>query len=107
MAKIDKTRNRRRDDSASLARFAAGVTLAAIVFGTVLLALPLAASAAAAAPCEDMLAQLRAAKAGVTLAAADQVKLDELEAKGVERCNADDDKRADAFFKQGMAILGK
>nr|WP_201404546.1 hypothetical protein [Kaistia sp. 32K] len=80
--------------------------LAAIVFGAALLAAPLA-SAAAAVPCEDMLAQLRAAKAGVTLSAADQAKLDELEAKGVERCNADDDKRADAFFKQGMAILGK
>jgi len=27
--------------------------------------------------------------------------------KGIERCNADDDKRADDFFAQAMAIMGK
>jgi len=106
MTRIDESHARTADD-ASLARLCAGLTLATIVFGLALLAAPLAASAAAAAPCEDMLAQLRAAKAGVTLSPADKAKLDGLEAKGIERCNADDDKRADAFFQQGMAILGK
>ncbi|MCX5579628.1 hypothetical protein [Kaistia terrae] len=93
--------------SASLSRHYASLAIAAIVFGAALLAAPLTASAAAAVPCEDMLAQLRAAKAGVALSAADQAKLDGFEAKGIERCNADDDKRADDFFKQAMALLGK
>jgi len=89
------------------AKLAAAAALAVIVFGAALLALPLTASAAAAVPCEDMLAQLRAAKAGAKLTSADQTKLADLEAKGIERCNADDDKRADAFFTQGLKILGK
>ncbi|WP_352862249.1 hypothetical protein [Mesorhizobium sp. M0802] len=41
------------------------------------------------------------------LSAADKTKLSDLEAKGVERCNADDDKRADDFFAQAMKIMGK
>lgn len=52
MTKIHE--NQTRDaDNVSLARLYAGLTLAAIVFGAALLAVPLTASAAAAAPCED------------------------------------------------------
>lgn len=63
---------------------------------------------AANVPCEEMLAQLRTAEAAATnLSDADKAKIAELEAKGVERCNADDDKRADAFFSEALALLGK
>ncbi len=58
-------------------------------------------------PCENMLKDLRAAEQGATLSAADAAKLKELEDKGVERCNADDDARADEFFAQALKILGK
>ena len=62
---------------------------------------------AAAVPCEDSLKALRAAQETVKLSDADAKKVAELEAKGVERCNADDDKRADQFFADAMKIMGK
>lgn len=68
---------------------------------------PLAAATAATMPCEEALKTLRAAEASSALTGADKDKVAELEAKGVERCNADDDKRADDFFAQAMKLLGK
>ncbi|MEO5756466.1 MAG: hypothetical protein ABIQ51_06385 [Mesorhizobium sp.] len=68
---------------------------------------PLSSASAATAPCEDTLKTLRAAEATAALSAADKTKVVDLEAKGVERCNADDDKRADDFFAQAMKIMGK
>ncbi|OBQ63341.1 hypothetical protein [Mesorhizobium erdmanii] len=65
------------------------------------------ASAAATAPCEETLKTLRAAEAAATLGDADKSKVSELETKGIERCNADDDKRADDFFAQAMKVMGK
>ena len=62
---------------------------------------------AATAPCEETLKTLRAAEAAATLSAADKAKVSELETKGIERCNADDDKRADEFFAQAMKVMGK
>ncbi len=62
---------------------------------------------AAGVPCEDMLKQLRDAEATAKPSDADKAKVAALEAKGVERCNADDDKRADDFFGQALKILGK
>jgi hypothetical protein len=62
---------------------------------------------AATVPCEDMLKQLRAAEAAATLSDADKATVADFEAKGIERCNADDDKRADGFFAQALKILGK
>ena len=58
-------------------------------------------------PCEDMLKTLRDTAAAAKLNDADKAKVDELEAKGVECCNADDDKRADDFFADAMKIMGK
>lgn len=63
--------------------------------------------AAGPVPCEDMLKDVRAAKATAKLNEADKAQVDQLEAKGVERCNADDDKRADEFFAQALKLLGK
>ena len=62
---------------------------------------------AASEPCEDLLQKLRTAKADAKLSEADQTKVDELEAKGIERCNADDDRRADEFFNEALKVLGK
>ena len=58
-------------------------------------------------PCEDMLKDLRAAVDGAALNDADKAKIAELQDKGIERCNADDDARADAFFADAMKIMGK
>lgn len=58
-------------------------------------------------PCEDMLKDLRAAVAGAALSEADKAKVADLQDKGIERCNADDDARVDAFFADAMKILGK
>ena len=62
---------------------------------------------APAVPCEDMLKDLRAAVAGAKLSDADAVKVQELQDKGIERCNADDDKRADEIFTQALALVKK
>lgn len=65
------------------------------------------AYAAAPVPCEDMLKNLREAVKTIKLTDADSKKVADLQAKGIERCNADDDKRADAFFAEAMKIMGK
>lgn len=58
-------------------------------------------------PCEDMLAKYRAAQPKVaSLDDATKAKVAALEAKGLERCNADDDKRADDFFGQAIQLIG-
>lgn len=58
-------------------------------------------------PCEDMLAQYRTVEPKTaSLPDADKAKVAELEAKGLERCNADDDKRADDFFAQAIQLIG-
>ncbi len=56
-------------------------------------------------PCEDMLGQ---AKAGLPAIAADAAKtaaVTDLITKATERCNADDDRNADAFSAQALAAL--
>ena len=75
---------------------------------TSLLALAFASGAvanAATVPCEDMLKQLRDAETSAKLSEADKAKVADLEGKGVARCNADDDKRADKFFGDALAIV--
>jgi hypothetical protein len=64
-------------------------------------------SMAASVPCEQMLKDMRTAKAGAKLSAADLAKVNDLEAKAVERCNADDDTRSDKFSTDAMAIISK
>ena len=70
---------------------------------------PLSVSSIQAAnvPCEEMLKEMRAAKATVSLSEADMTKVNDLETKAVERCNADDDARSDGFLTEAMAIMGK
>jgi len=56
-------------------------------------------------PCEVALKTLRDAS-GISKPT-DQSKFDDLQAKGIERCNADDDKRSDAFFADAYALLAQ
>ncbi|WP_136621197.1 MULTISPECIES: hypothetical protein [Mesorhizobium] len=79
----------------------------ATALGTFAVFGPVSSVFAATAPCEETLKTLRAAEAAATLSAADKTKVSELETKGIERCNADDDKRADDFFAQAMKVMGK
>jgi hypothetical protein len=55
--------------------------------------------------CEDALKAVRDAAAAT--APPDKAKFDELQGKGIERCNADDDKRADEFFAAALALVGQ
>lgn len=80
--------------------------LNAVLFSC-LVTLPVAGYAAAARPCEDVLKEMRTAKASANLAPDAKSKVDALEVKAVERCNADDDKRADAFLQEAMTLMGK
>jgi hypothetical protein len=65
------------------------------------------AQAAAVTPCEDMLKDLRKTMETAKIGDAGMKAVKDLEAKGVERCNADDDKRADGFFADAMKLLAK
>ena len=56
-------------------------------------------------PCEVMLETFRTMQSGATLTDANCTAVAELEAKGTERCNADDDTRAADFFAQGIALM--
>ena len=56
-------------------------------------------------PCEVMLGTFRTTLAGATLTDATRATVDELGARGTERCNADDDTRAADFFAQGIALM--
>jgi hypothetical protein len=58
-------------------------------------------------PCEKMLDDLREAIKTATLNDSDKAAVAELEDRGIERCNADDDANADAFFAEALKIMGK
>ena len=58
-----------------------------------------------ALPCETMLGDLRSKLASSTADA--KTSVTDLQAKATERCNADDDTRADAFAAQAIALLAK
>lgn len=58
-----------------------------------------------ALPCEVMLETFRAELSAATLSDDTRAAATALQATGMERCNADDDKRADEFFAQGLALM--
>lgn len=66
-----------------------------------------AASAAAVVPCEDSLVALNDALAKATLSDTDAKAVADLKAKGEERCKAEDDRRANGFFNDALAIITK
>ena len=62
---------------------------------------------AANIPCEDLLKTLTDTLATAKLSDADMKAIAELKAKGEERCTAEDDKRADAFFTDAIKLASK
>ncbi|MFK0273119.1 hypothetical protein ACIQUG_05560 [Ensifer sp. NPDC090286] len=72
-----------------------------------LFALAMHSASLAKVPCEDTLKDVRSARSAATLSTTDAVKVDELINKGIDRCNADDDDRANGLFKQAMTAMGK
>jgi hypothetical protein len=79
--------------------------LRATVIGALAILVP--AAAFAKVPCEETLKDVRAARSSAKLTAADATKVDDLIGKGIDRCNADDDNRANGFFKDAMTAMGK
>lgn len=57
-----------------------------------------------ALPCEAMLADLKTALANGSIGSSNQTIAADLQAKATERCNADDDVRADSFAAQALAL---
>lgn len=62
-------------------------------------------AAGRALPCEVMLKAVADGLAITAIAAADKVAAIDFQTKGLERCNADDDARADGFSAQALALL--
>jgi hypothetical protein len=58
-------------------------------------------------PCEVMLQTLATALTTAKLSPADQTTADDLHAKALERCNADDDAHADEFSAQALALVSQ
>jgi len=58
-----------------------------------------------ALPCEVMLGTLRDGLAATPPTAAVAAQVADLQAKALERCNADDDRNADAFTAQALALV--
>ncbi len=58
-----------------------------------------------ALPCESLLKELTAKEQSANLAADVQAKVDELQSKATERCNADDDTRSDAFSAEAISLI--
>lgn len=56
-------------------------------------------------PCELMLSDLRDALSAGRAPDAAKPQITDLQSKATERCNADDDRRADAFSAQALALL--
>jgi len=82
---------------------AASVVNAITIAGFLALSVP----AHSTVPCEEMLKEMRATKATAKLGDADMQKVNDLETKAVERCNADDDTRSDKFLAEAMKVMGK
>lgn len=58
-----------------------------------------------ALPCEVMLKAVADGLATTAISAADKAAATNFQTKGLERCNADDDARADGFSAQALALL--
>jgi dihydroxyacetone kinase len=58
-----------------------------------------------ALPCEVMLSALSDKLAAVTLSDSEKAAVADLQTRALERCNADDDARADGFSAEALALL--
>lgn len=84
-----------------------GGNIAAMVTPTAVAGVAVTDANGRALPCEDMLKQVAAALGTAKLPAADTAIATDFQSKALERCNSDDDQRADAFSAQALAILVK
>ena len=60
-----------------------------------------------ALPCEVMLKSVADGLATAKLSDAERVSAEDIQTKALERCNADDDQRADEFSAQALALVSK
>jgi len=60
-----------------------------------------------ALPCETMIDAVRARLSAAPVSDAIKTTVADLQEKSLERCNADDDKNADAFSAQALSVLGQ
>jgi hypothetical protein len=82
---------------------AAAVLNILVAMGFIIISIP----AQASIPCEDMLQKMLAARSSLQLAEVDARRVNDLEVKAVERCNADDDARSDRLLAQAIQIMGQ
>jgi len=86
---------------------APGQSVGATVAATLVSGIAVTDASGRALPCEIMLKSLKSGLATSPKADADKGRATDFLAKATERCNADDDQRADAFSAQGLAIITK
>jgi hypothetical protein len=65
------------------------------------------ASARTPVPCEKMLREVQDALNSGSLAADVKAQATALQDKGIERCKADDDVRANGFFADALKLMGR
>ena len=80
-------------------RFILSVTFATLILGSTSVA------RANEVPCETMLKALRANLTAVKLSDADRTEINDLEAKGVARCKAHDNKRANVYLIDAIRVI--
>ena len=85
----------------------AGGAQAAPVVATMVSGIVATDATGRALPCEDILKTLGAAMASTSLSGADKTAAEGFQTKALERCNADDDQRADENSAQALAIASK
>jgi hypothetical protein len=84
-----------------------GGTPAATVTPTAVAGINVTDANGRALPCEDMLATLSTSLSATNLTGAGLTAVTDFQTKALERCNADDDARADGFSAQALALLGQ
>ena len=80
--------------------------LSSVLAAIGLISSPCTASAGAV-PCETMLQELRSVQSSTSLDDPKRIAILELIMKGLERCTADDDRRADQFFSEALKLMQK
>ena len=82
-----------------MVRLILSVTFATLIFGLTSVA------RADEVPCESMLKALRTTLTSVKLSDADRAEVDELEAMGVARCDAHDNKLANVYLIGAIRVI--
>lgn len=83
------------------------VAVAAFALVAAFSSLPsLAQTATDPVPCEQKLGDVNAAMKATKATDTEKAMAADLKGKGLERCKADDDVGADAFFDQALQVLG-